>query len=481
MKKLQHGFTLIEIMVGLAIVAVLGAISVIAYGEYTAKAKAVDIVTQYEALRTRAATVLSNRSVEKCDDVQMMLNGRHPVGNSHAALGYDFVKITDKAYRPVLAVCGKADAGRDAVRVARTAHDSLARQAGAMEKDAVLTDSVVSFALRLTEGDQAICRTPVSNPVSPCDAAGAAQAKAHKAAYDQKKADLQAQQKSQATKQTAQQALQDKRNAAEQARLAADAARREAERLAAAAAEQKRLAAEAAKQAKALEKDKKNAHKAAQAQEDARAAAAAAEEARRAAEAARQEAARLAAAEEQRRREAEAAAAAAAAAHPAQCSMVALRTGQPANSGSAFPSRSTYEAPTAPSPQNPNPPPPNPLPVQAPGSECVVCGDPNKDTPCSDLDLVLAITAVCPDDKPFCANRVDRTGPGEKDFKEFRRCVDNATVVAELAKNPASCLPGRLGTPTQADGTTCHAFCYGDLCNSDTNPSQVGLQVTQCR
>ncbi len=411
-----RGYTLVEIMVALAIIAVLGAVSVIAYGEYTAKAKAVDIVTQYEALRTRAATVLSNRTVEKCDDVQMMLNGRHPVGSSHAALGYDFVKIADKAYRPVLAVCGKADAGRDAVRVARAAHDSLARQASAMEKDAVLTDSVVSFALRLTEGDQAVCRTPVSNPVSPCDAAGAAQAKAHKAAYDQKKADLQALQRAPqapppgqapSLKQAAPVVAPPDPGQAPAPGLLpmkAPSLRQPTVAVAPPAPVQQRVPTP---------------------------------------------------------RPAEPAA------HPAQCTLVDPATGRPA----AFPPGSTYESKTD---ANPNP---NPLPSKAPGSECIVCGDPNKGTPCSDLDLVLAITAVCPDDKPFCGNRVINDGGV---IKEYRMCVDNARVTAGLEKNKAlggACLK-QLG-PGQPIGE-CDAFCYGDLCNSDTNPNS-GLRVTQCQ
>ncbi len=51
----------------------------------------------------------------------------------------------------MLTVCAKVDAhGKLGVQVARGAHDTLAK-VGRVEKGAVLTDTVISFALTLTD------------------------------------------------------------------------------------------------------------------------------------------------------------------------------------------------------------------------------------------------------------------------------------------------------------------------------------------
>jgi hypothetical protein len=60
-------------------------------------------------------------------------------------------------FRPVLSVCATAQSGARNIPVAKRAHDSFVN-IGVMEKGAVLSDSVVSYALRLTDGEQALCK-----------------------------------------------------------------------------------------------------------------------------------------------------------------------------------------------------------------------------------------------------------------------------------------------------------------------------------
>jgi hypothetical protein len=66
--------------------------------------------------------------------------------------------------------------GVQGVKATRGAHDTLAKN-GVVEQNPVLTDSVVSFALRLTDGDAALCKTPPVQPSTTCgQAAQVAQA-----------------------------------------------------------------------------------------------------------------------------------------------------------------------------------------------------------------------------------------------------------------------------------------------------------------
>ncbi len=52
MKKIQQGFTLIELMIVVAIIAILAAIALPAYSDYTKKAKVSEVVLAASALRT---------------------------------------------------------------------------------------------------------------------------------------------------------------------------------------------------------------------------------------------------------------------------------------------------------------------------------------------------------------------------------------------------------------------------------------------
>jgi type IV pilus assembly protein PilA len=66
-KQIQQGFTLIELMIVVAIIGILAAVAIPAYQDYTAKAQASEAYTLLGGLKTPISEAMSNDAANGCN------------------------------------------------------------------------------------------------------------------------------------------------------------------------------------------------------------------------------------------------------------------------------------------------------------------------------------------------------------------------------------------------------------------------------
>ena len=88
MKHLQKGFTLIELMIVVAIIGILAAVAIPAYQDYTAKAQSSEAFVLLDGLKTPIAEAMSNDAATGCATTTgMVLAGKYVASLTATATG----------------------------------------------------------------------------------------------------------------------------------------------------------------------------------------------------------------------------------------------------------------------------------------------------------------------------------------------------------------------------------------------------------
>jgi prepilin-type N-terminal cleavage/methylation domain-containing protein len=144
--RAPRGFSFLEILVALGIVALLAQVAITAYGRYVARARAADLELVFDQMKTRTGVATRGSGVtDSCASLVQQIQTTL-VSSEYAALDIAFEAVPN-GYTPMLRFCATHDVqGSRGVDVSREAHHLLSRVT-TMGKGAVVGESAVSFAV----------------------------------------------------------------------------------------------------------------------------------------------------------------------------------------------------------------------------------------------------------------------------------------------------------------------------------------------
>ena len=151
------GFTLMEILVVVGIIALLAQVATTGYAAYVARARAADLELAFDQMRTRMAVATrAGSGVDACATLAQQVQAGNTPQSGYAAMDIAFERVTD-GFTPMLRICATRDThGSRGIDVTREAHNLLSRVT-TMGKGAVVGDAAVSFAVPLADG-AAVCK-----------------------------------------------------------------------------------------------------------------------------------------------------------------------------------------------------------------------------------------------------------------------------------------------------------------------------------
>jgi len=125
MKQIQKGFTLIELMIVVAIIGILAAVAIPAYSDYTKKAKATELVQGTAALKTAVELCIADQGISPGAGVSGCAGGSNGVpadlnstGAAVALPGTQYIKqktVSDAGLITVLATTALKDASNSPI------------------------------------------------------------------------------------------------------------------------------------------------------------------------------------------------------------------------------------------------------------------------------------------------------------------------------------------------------------------------------
>ncbi len=168
--KRFRGFTLIEVMMVVAIIAILAAITLPVYRGYQDRARAADVLIRYEGLKPKVL-VAGTSEDRSCVDLASKLEGTDLM-DPYVSMALVFAPVAGQAnrFQPLLNICAVADTGMSQ-GVSKAAHDEF-QKVGLLAPNPVNQGVANSFSVYFDQARGLTCAGPAPLTHPHCSTAG---------------------------------------------------------------------------------------------------------------------------------------------------------------------------------------------------------------------------------------------------------------------------------------------------------------------